>query len=300
MSQRFESRARKIARLAVFCLVTGAVGVAAVARAAYGDAQRAALGLGSELGKLGEPGAERVVRINDQAIHVVSAIDPRPFVDVLDQVELACDQRGAGLREVIAALPEPVRARLPDSRGSGSGTMRKEAEREGFVACLVRDEPTRSAGELLDRMEAFARTGDLSAVGHARYVHARATASGGSHVVVAWSDGPLRVTALLPEAGADAPGDDIEGFPRPAGATRLLTARLEGVPYGIRLYRTDAPPEEIVRSYDAQLGAEGWNITRPDDQPTSRAFSRGGVDVMVFAEPSGGATMVSLVDMSRR
>ena len=298
---KVEPRWRKFARLGAYLAVVG-VGLSALAaRSVYANVEDGAMTLGSELGKLGDSGTVRAVRINDQAINVVSTIDPRPFTEVLDQMELACDQRSAGLGKVMAELPEQVKAKLPDDVDrKGTGTMRKEGERSGFVACLMRDDQPGTLTEFYDRMTRFAETGDVSALGNVRYVHVRSTDEGKSHVVVAWTDGPLQVRAFLPEDGHDAPGSDVEGFPRPSDSQRILTAQMDGVPYGIRLYQTKTEPDDVVKGYDERLGADGWNLVRPDDQPRSRAFSRGAMDVMLFAEPHEGGTMIAVVDISSR
>ena len=294
-----ESRLRKIARLAAFCACVGGVVCAFGLRSVYADVQRVGLEIGSELGHLGDRGTLRTVRLNGQAVQVVSTIEARPVEAVLDQVELACSQSSAGLGPVVAALPEKVRREMPawatDSKIAG--ILRKEADGEGFVACLRRDEPTQSAGDMLDRFKRVVDTGDLSAIGNLRYVYARTTDTGKAHIVVAWTDGPMNVKSFIAD-DVDAPGSDLEGFPRPPDSVRQLTAEMDNVPYAYRIYRTKTVADEVLRAYDTSLGATGWMVTHgPDDEPNVRAYSKGGLDVVVYAETTHARTLVSLVHM---
>src|SRR5262245_56252371 len=79
-----ESRARKVGRLLAFCVVVSAIGAGVALRSVYADVVDKGLGFGSELGKLGDAGAVRPVRINGESINVVSTIEPRTFEAVLD------------------------------------------------------------------------------------------------------------------------------------------------------------------------------------------------------------------------
>jgi hypothetical protein len=90
----------------------------------------------------------------------------------------------------------------------------------------------------------------------------------------------------------------VPNFPRPLGATRTLTAEMAGIPYGMRMYETKSPPEAVIAAYDKSLTADGWNMTSgAEDEPNSRAYFRGGDDVMVIAEALEGKTMISVVNM---
>src|ERR1041384_2603196 len=100
-----ESRARKIGRLLLFCVGVSAIGAGVALHSVYADVLDKGLGVGNELGKLGDSGAVRPVRINGQQINVVSTIEDRTFETVLDQVEVACKQRSAGLRDIVDSLP---------------------------------------------------------------------------------------------------------------------------------------------------------------------------------------------------
>ena len=121
-----------------------------------------------------------------------------------------------------------------------------------MVACLVHDDG-RAAGmkEIVARLGAMMQSGNLAEAGLLRYVFAERTDSGCTHVIAAWTDGAFNVYSLLPDAGKDAPGSDPANAPRPPSAQRILTADIEGVPYGVRLYDSSASPPQVLATYDA-------------------------------------------------
>jgi hypothetical protein len=104
---------------------------------------------------------------------------------------------------------------------------------------------------------------------------------------------------MLPERGRDAPGSDPAGAPRPPRAQRILTADVEGVPYGVRLYDSAAPPAEVIAHYDAEMAARGWerSVGKPVDGEDQRAYARPGADLLVLTQKDDARTLVSLIEM---
>jgi hypothetical protein len=174
----------------------------------------------------------------------------------------------------------------------GIGVIRKEGAARGAVACLARDGSEGSAG-FLRGVHAMLASGDLAELGKLRYVVVeRSPGATRTHVVAAWTDGPFHLGALFPKGEKDAPGSDPLGAPRPEGSRRLLTASLEGVPYGVRVYDAASAPAEVLAGYDRAMPGQGWRAIAGvagglDAKGRSgRAFTRDGVDLMIFADPS--------------
>jgi hypothetical protein len=169
----------------------------------------------------------------------------------------------------------------------------------GVVSCLVRapGSPIGGAREVLNNIAEAVTTGDLSKLGLLHYVYAEKTSSGLTHVIAAWTDGPFNYLRLLPAANGDTPGTDPANAPRPPRAQRLLSASVDGVPYGVRVYDTPASPSDVMNTYDSGMRPRGWQPTygAPDDH--QRAFSRDGVDLFVFATPDAGRTIVSIIEI---
>jgi hypothetical protein len=78
----------------------------------------------------------------------------------------------------------------------------------------------------------------------------------------------------------------------------MLSAEIDGAPYGIRLYESARAPAEVLKFYDQRLAAEGWSAVAevPRAASEARAYSKGGAEVLLFAE-AGPRTTVSLVEL---
>jgi hypothetical protein len=301
---RREWRIKKLARLAVYCAaVSLGVGLVAV-RSVYGDVRSTAFSMGKELGQLGDVGTKRPLRLNGEPIFIASTTEDLSVGAVLDQTEAHCREASAGLVAELENLSASLRGQLPAhvAGARAAGVFREVRGDSGVVACLVRDdgEPVGGVAQVTARLAAVVRTGDLAAAGRLRYVFAERTSSGRTHVVAAWTEGSFNLRALIPAAGQDAPGSDPAGAPRPPGAQRILSADIEGVPYGVRIYDTTATPADIVKLYDAEMPGRGWEpaFGVPGEGPDQRAFTRPGADLLVITSRDGERTLVTLVEMS--
>jgi hypothetical protein len=300
---RPERLAYKLARLAAFLCVVCLAFAAVAAHRAHADVADAALSLGDELGKLGEAGEARAIRLNGQSIHVSASTEDVALGDALDRFEAYCRGGSAALADGFDALPEGVRARVPDGAGrrAAAGILREQTASRGVVACVVRPEGEAEGGvlDLVDRLGTVASSGDLSALGHLRYFHVRSTAKGRSHVVAAWTDGPFLLSAMFPDGG-DAPGGDPRFAPRPGDSVRILSAEIEGVPYAVRLYDAAGTPERVFAGYDEAVRARGFAIlARNPEHPTSGVYHRGESDLIVTVDGDDrGRSLVSLVETS--
>jgi len=269
----------------------------------YGDVKASALSMGHELGKMGDVGAGSPLRLNGEPIHVASSTEDLPLAAVLDRAEAGCKTSSAGALAELSSLPEALQKQIPPG-ARASGVLREDRGDRGVVACLVRPPGLASTGmgDALARLSALLDTGDLGQVGELRYVFAETTRAGHTHVVAAWTDGPFNLYALLPEAGHDAPGDDTPNAPRPPGAQRILSAGIEGVPYGVRLYDTAASPAAVAQHFDAEMASRGWepSVSAEVAGPDQRAYSRPGADLLVITTRDGARTLVSLIEMRGR
>lgn len=219
-------------------LVFGALAVlfAGRARASLGDELRI---LGRSLARFEDlTGDTQVVRVNGQTAFLASSSTSSSVREVLQRFSRACEEAsplGAQALPLGAARePTPLR-RL--------GVLQWEAEREGAIACLVSRTP---AGTLLDGLQRFAASLELSEVGELRYAYARAKPAGGTHVVTVWTEGPFHLGAMMASEQRDLPGEDPAGVPRPAEARRLLAAELAGTPFGAWVYDVAAPVATVL------------------------------------------------------
>jgi hypothetical protein len=296
-------RLRGLTRLGVYT-TTVFLGLAALAaRSARSDAGEAALVMGREFAQLG--GAIQNgnrVRLNGEQIYVGSTIVDMPTNEVLDRFEALCRQGAQDLDSVTKdpslGLPAAERSFLAGLGLQGLGIIRNESHGEGTVACVTRSGEGGFQG-FTERVSRFTTSMDLHDLGKLRYVYTRPTSNKKrSQVITVWTDGSLKLNRLFPEPGTDAPGADPTGVPRPPQSSRLLSAEIDGAPYGIRLYESDQKPIEVLKFYDERLAAEGWSPIAevPKVKAEARAFSKGGADLLVIAEP-GPRTSVSLVEL---
>jgi hypothetical protein len=303
---RKEWRLKKLARLAVYSAAVSLALGALAARSVYGDVKSSAFSMGRELGQLGDVGTKRPLRINGEPIFIASTTEDVSVQQVLDDTEARCKQASAGMAAELEHLSESLKKHLPKdaSPSRAAGILREDHGDSGVVACLIREDGAPAGGikDVVARLSAMMKTGDLSAVGRLRYVFAEKTKSGRTHVVAAWTEGPFNLYALLPAAGKDAPGSDPQLAPRPPSAQRVLSADVEGMPYAVRIYDSKATPAEVVKTYDDTMAARGWEpaFGVPGEGPEQRAFTRPGADLIVITSRDGDRTVVSLVEMTAK
>ncbi|MCS6899623.1 MAG: hypothetical protein RMJ98_05135 [Myxococcales bacterium] len=280
------------------------VGLAAVAlRSARSDAGEASLILGREFANLGGAiqNGQRV-RLNGETFYVGSTTVDMPTHEVLDRFEALCRQNSQGLDEVVRdpslGLPAEKRSWLEQLGPEGLGILRNESHGEGTVACIAHNEGGGFKG-LVERLVNFTQDFDLRHLGKLRYVYTRPTSDKRrSQVITVWTDGSVRLSHIFPISGGEAPGADPVNVPRPPEATRLLSAEIDGAPYGIRLYESTRSPAEVLQFYDQKLAAEGWSSAAevPRAAAEARAYSKDGAELLLLAE-TGPRTSVSLVEL---
>lgn len=298
--RRMFVRAWAVGRVMVYCAVVfGVVGVLAL-RSAYGDMKESALALGHQLSQFRDlVGSPHRVLLNGQAIYVASAMTHQSVEKVLDRFDHACRQAGDGLEQEFQNLPAALHTKVVDQFGDegGLGILRKENAFEGVVACLAQT-PNRAAVPLTERLSQFVKSGDISKVGLLRYVYAEHIAPGRTHVITAWTNGSFHLFSLAPLDGSEPPGSDPQNAIRPPDSARLLTARIEGAPHSVRIYDSKAKPAEVFSAYDDQMPKLGWKPIQmvAKEAPNSRAYTRQGVDMLVFAYPHGSHSYVSIVE----
>lgn len=292
-------------RLSAFAFVVCVVIAVLAARSAVADVGTQAIVVGRQLSELKDlvDGSHRV-RLNGELVNVASATTELPLSKVLDRFEANCANWGNGLEDdfkrLSAAGKEAVFSQLGQRvEGSKLGILRQETPFEGVVGCIVRTPEQRSI-PLLDRLGKLVDTSDLGELGLVRYAYARRTPEGRTHVVTSWTDGSFRFDRFSPAPGTDAPGTDPNGFGRPLGGVRLLSAEIEGVPHGVRVYLSKVPAKQLLDDYEKRILAAGYAVVdhASDDAPGTRAYTRLDVDLIVVTNDDAktGGTAVTVVE----
>lgn len=292
----------KVLRLLAFtAVVTVAFGLL-VFRSAYANLKKQSLSMGRQLSQAGEVlNDQHRVLLNGEPIYVTNFNVPKTKQEVLDGIEKACVERSGNLGADYDKLPAAFKAGLDDNlrKRFSTGVVREEQGREGSVACVLQhgDGGIKALSEKLGR---FAKSGDVADIGDFRYVYVRESARG-TRVLTAWTEGSFRMKNMFPTEGEPA-GSDPQNMPRPDDSKRIMSAEIEGAPYGVRVYESAQPAAAIFAQYERDMPTLGWDTLpkTPALEETTRAFSRPGVDVMVVAQENDGRTFVSLVESTMR
>lgn len=260
----------KVLRLSVFIAVIYVVGSLFVVRAANAEVEEIMLGFGAEMMQF--PGATdgdevRSLVVNGQAILFRTQVTELPMAEVLAHYEAACMQRDGRFAEQIAELQLDPRVGAGDGEARDfDGTMMLDLEDHGFVACLDMGEDEVGAEGVLDRVTNFLETGDLSRVGHMRYVYVQpqpdteGSNTEGSHIVSVWTDGELNLFEMFPSDG-DSPGRNVSDVPRPPQSQRMLDAHEADEPYGISVFASQEADLDVLQAfYQEALPDQGWTL----------------------------------------
>ncbi len=166
--------------------------------------------------------------------------------------------------QTVAASLTEVLTHYEATCGTVVSRLAARNREAGYVACVELGNPAPDRAELARRFVVFAETLDLKDIGSAHYVFARrADSDGGSatFLLTMWVDSSFSLRALLPRAGADAPGSDLDAVPRPPGSRRFLSVREAHRPSGIVSYEVPtALPAQLESFYRSQLPRYGWRI----------------------------------------
>ena len=299
-------------------------------------------GLGAELMAYPASPTERprAVYVNGARFFLRTTTVKAAVDEVLDYYEALCDRRDAGLSAQLSELAEPpttiegsalsrqtVEGSAPSrqtAEGSapsrqtveGSAPSRQTVEgsslsrrtsgaASGHVSCLDLGESPLDRSSLTDRLLSFAKTGNSAQIGALRYAYARPMDEDPSQsfVLTMWTEGSVNLFEVLPTNGADVPGRDPEGVPRPPGVQRILSAWEGDEPYGLTLYSTSRAPKDSLESfYRREFSKRGWKLLRSaTDKPLVVSgtrvlgFERDGQIITVLLSGTAGGAQTATV-----
>lgn len=264
---RFDAIARERRRggaRATIWVLAGLLVVAALSgRASAADAGDAGLHLGRELA--GSPPGRSIVEIDGERLELEVITERGTVGAILDGAQRGC-----------SGLP-----------------LRREAEVDGVVLCLVKGERP-----LPEALAALAETDDITALGRIEYTYAHIEAGGQATRLSLRTAGPLRLGALASSGPGDAPGADGELAPRPEGARRVLSARIQGS-RGIYVYETARDAASVEAELDRAMTAKGARrFVRETKAGRALAWSLGPDAPTVYAalRDDGKRRVVTLVE----
>lgn len=250
--------------------------------------------------------APRDLMLNGERIRFSSGTAARTTADVLDFFETRCEQADGGLSEQLEALRASGALQSSSLGSSGNRTLalREDNGQRGYVACIDFKSSV-GPSELVQRIQRFGETGDVSEIGEMRYVFAQQYEHEGelrAHFVALWTTDSFNVARMFPEDG-DAPGHDIEGVSRPATARRVLTGFERGQSYVLNVYQTREDEGALDRFYRDALTNEGFAVVEAvsptsADAPRTLIAERGErmVTIVFSTDLSTGWANAAIID----
>jgi hypothetical protein len=304
-----------MARVAVYFSVLGVASAILTVRSAKAQVAQEGLELGRQLAQrmdalAGEGKHETTkLRLNGQVMYVSNALVKDPAKDVLDRFAEHCEKNLAQSPKEWNGLADAP-GELGDAKVTGeAGVVRAGSDKDGMVMCLTKTKASKP--KLSEAVQAFAETGELSALGELRYVFVQTTPKGKTQVLTAWTHETFSVKEMMPPEGVDSPGADIAGLPRPPASWRMISATAEGTGYAMNVYRSDDSPEKISAFYEAEMkkldftggaipfarpnGEVDGQIVRPEEGTgkTGLAFAKEGAVFTVGIKQENGKSYVA-------
>jgi hypothetical protein len=281
--------------------MTAVIGTCSL-HSAKADIAESSMALGREMIPLADLLHENnKLSLNGQPVFVSTGTTKQSMKTVLDRYEDHCRSHNAAFAEAWKDVPELFdKNKVPVSKEAaqltGMGIVRHENAKEGVVMCLVRDENV----TFRESMKEFGKTHDLGKIGRLRYAYVTPQPkTGASFVMTAWTEGKFDLSKFVPEGKNDAFGTDSPDYPRPPSSQRMLSANLDGTPYGVRIYGSASEPKAVIDFYDQQMDTAGWQVIAPPNaEKFGRIYMKGNVEVaLASAKNSDGNTVVSLGEM---
>jgi hypothetical protein len=277
---------------------------------AKADIAESSMALGRELAPLADLLHENnKLLLNGQPVFVSTGSTKQSLKTVLDRYEDHCRSHNAAFAEAWKDVPELFDenkvqiSRAPDGKKAeqaaqltGMGIVRHQNPKEGVVMCLVRDEGV----TFRESIKEFGKTQDLGKIGRLRYAYVTTDpGTKSSFVITAWTEGKFNLGQFVPQGKEDAYGTDSPDYPRPPSSQRMLSASLDGTPYGVRIYGSAAEPKQVIDFYDQQMDTSGWQVIAPPNaEKFGRIYMKGNVEIaLASAKNSDGNTVVSLGEM---
>lgn len=202
------------------------------------------------------------VLLNGQSMFIGNSLSHDNTRLVLDRYQAYCEANSAQPASMWRELANKPGA-ATDKKWLSTGVMRGGDDREGTVVCFTKTPQSKQS--LTEAAKTFAETGDLGHFGAARYVYAKTTEQGNTHVLTAWTDDTFSIFELVGDDTKDVPGTDFGGdIPRVPSSRRAFSARLDESPFGVNVYQGKEEPAKVAAYFDNVMQTAGWAAIDPE------------------------------------
>jgi hypothetical protein len=277
----------KLARVSIFLAVLLAASMFVGTKVAASRVEEKGMDLGRQLSSFRDLlGGTHQVLLNGEHIYLASKVTDLEIGAILDRFERHCRENSGGIDEELSrsSQGERVAVRAPAAWELRFGTLRRQNDHEGMVACIAREHEPGLAG-MLAALTRVMKTGELHDFGNLRYAYARRTDDGAhTHLITTFTEGSFNLYGVLGREGREPGGSDPPGAPRPPNAQRMFSASVDGSPYGLQSYTTSDAPARVVQFYNDEMPKRGWRkLAKEEEIFGSSIWSREGIFMGVSA-----------------
>jgi len=311
LQSRFRRLVPRVLRVTAASAVTGMFFSLVLAGKVYGDVNDMTVHLGDDLAKIPvERGTDGLVagdayrlHINGASLQTSTALTRSSVAEVLSRAEDDCKLHADGMASDFSRLDTTAQQNAAHTeRGvPGLGVVHVEIpDQRGYVLCFATEQEL-APYESWTRVKEAAMSGEVSKIGHLRYLSARKL-DGLTQVSAVWTDQPFNLFKMFPRQG-DAPGSDPTGVPRPEGSRRIFSAYAEGGPALISTYDVPLNRADAYRFYQEKLPKAGFEPRMwADDPGLGTAYGNQIGDYVILAQEAapGHATVTITESRNRR
>lgn len=298
---------RRVLKVALYLAVVSAVAAVFTVRRAAAELSERSTGLGRSLESFaGLAGRVTALSFNGALFSVSTKVLDLTVEEALDRFVARCN-RDTG--QLTADLERELRPHT----GLRAGLLQRM-----LVMRDVLDDGSATSvclgglGEggltgLSSRVQAFAKSGDVSELGQLRYTFMRG-AGKRTHVVLVSAEGPLQLGELFPTDARDVAGPEVVPGVRPTNSTRILAAAAASTPHMMNAFRVAAAPAAAMSDYGSKLEATGYLPTWipsghgthyevSQDTTFSRAYKRGNHVVVATSKPEHEGSLLAVAQI---
>jgi hypothetical protein len=192
------------------------------------------------------------------------------------QVKILTEEQENTIREALEKTDDPkLRQMLEDlpavEQMLSVRVSRMESKTMGFLG-VIDTGPGDWSQDYIERLQEFAATGRISALGKAKVIMAYKNSphSERTTTLAMWPDDNFNIYNFFPDETGDVPGEDIPDIPRYPGARRLLSSIQPGPSTFGRISIYEGPGNVASNRlfYKTKLRERGWQML-PDSEAKS-------------------------------
>jgi hypothetical protein len=302
---------RGLLRVAAY-LSCGTLACSAVSiRHARAEYQDQTLRFGRQMSELAKTSHHEITKLvlNGQPLHIGSSVTSDPPELVLGRYDEYCRANSGeadDFNDIEKQAPDASAAKVREDAkaGAAASALAKAGharingkENDGAVICFVKGPRTKSTS--MEAFESFMTTGELGAFGELRYAYASKGSDGKTLLLTVWTDSSFNLGDMVADAGRDCPGEDFPEIPRVPNSIRVMSAKAEGTPYAVNVYKTTDGAAKTLEHFDRKMKESGWftydpEMTEDEHKGLGRAYMKNAVVVTLGTSKQAEGNFVAV------